>query len=407
MKRILFFMLLVSFVFATSYGHSRITIERTWLMENVEDGLIDFRGALAVNGTNQRVMAVFTEPEMDYEEDENGTIWLFYKGKMNDSTFAIKGTAIVDVDYDTHILSDSSLPEGSLSFTNLTAADDFISAQAMGLSDEQSSLRTVANLVNWVHNAVEYDVSFWGQARPAVEVFQLRKGVCVEYTHLLISMARSLGFETRYVSGYVFANSWQPHAWAEIDIPGYGWLPADATFSQVGILDSSHLAVNYGDDQSYIYDLLLSQRDNATLEVQDKVTTGFFSDESNPALLSIDFDKSTYVTDVSINNPRAEYLYGSYNFLVSSAYGKSESSVLLLMPNENLHVYHGLNHSLFENGYSYNIPLSASFNDATAEETITIDMDNDGVGNGQEEAPSVSCVPSFLLLALVISRAII
>ena len=407
MKRFFLLLLLISSVFA-SYGHSRITVERTWTIENVEGSAVDFRGALAVNGTNQRVMAILTEPEMDYEQDADGTIWLLYKGEMNDSKFILKGTAIVDVNYDTHILSDSSLPDQDLSFTNLTAADDSISAMASKLADERSSLRTIESLVNWVHKTVEYDVIYWGQAKSAKQVFQLKRGVCVEYTHLLISLARSLGFETRYVSGYVFANSWQPHAWTEIHVPGHGWLSVDATFGQVGILDNTHVAIDYGEDQSSIYDLLLTQYGNATLEVQDNVTTGFLSEEDNPVLLSIKFDNKTYVTDVTITNNRPEYLYGSYSFMVPSAYGQQESSVLLFEPHETVHLYHGLNHSLFENGYSYTIPISSSFNDASAEETLHISIDNnnatDEQNNGAVPAP---CVASILLVVLLFSRSII
>ena len=407
MKRILFFILLIYFAFA-SYGDARITLERTWTIGGVEGSTIDFRGALAVNNTNQRVMAALTEPEVDYEQDENGTIWLFYKGQMEDSEFVIKGTAVVDVNYDTHILSDSSLPRQELPFTDLTVPDEFISAQAAELADEQSSLRTIANLVNWIHGTVEYDVEYWGQTKSAKEVFQLRRGVCVEYTHLLISMARSLGFETRYVSGYVFADTWQPHAWTEIYVPGYGWLPADATFGQVGILDNSHVAIDFGEDQSAIYDLLLSQYEDATLEVHDKVTPGFLSEESNPALLSLDFDNKTYVVDVTITNNRPEYLYGSYSFLVPPDYGESESSLLLLGPHETVHRYHGLNHSLFEAGYVYNIPVSASFNDASAEESLRVSVSNNGVADTQNNgAPSAPCMTAILLLGLLFSRTII
>ncbi len=368
---------------------------------------MDFRGALAVNGTNQRVLAIFTEPELEYEQDENGTIWLLYKGKTNGSELVIKGTATVDVNYDTQILSDSVPPSRNLSVTNLTGANADISLQARALADKQSSLRTIVNLVNWVHKTVEYDVAYWEEAKSAEEVFRLRRGVCVEYTHLLISMARSLGFETRYVSGYVFANTWQPHAWAEIDVPGYGWLPADATFGQVGILDNSHLTIDYGRDQSDIYDLLICENENATLKVQDRVTPIFFSEEANPASLRIDFDDETLVVDVTMSNNRPEYLYGSYNFVVPSSHGQRESSVVLLRPKETLHAYHGLNHSLFESRFSYLVPVSASFNGAKAEKTLNITADG-STANGQKNSyvPAPCAVPA-LLLGLLISRAVI
>lgn len=409
MKRLFIFLLLVCALFASSptYGYSRLTVERAWTIGDANGSPIDFRGALAVNGTNQRVVAVITEPEMEYTQEGDGTIWLSYKGEANSSEFIIRGTAIVDVNYDTHILSDSPLPENNLSFTNLTLPDASISAKAKELTDRQSSLKTIANLVNWVHGTVEYDVGYWGEVKSAREVFQQRRGVCVEYTHLLISMARSLGFETRYTSGYVFSNSWQPHAWAEIYVPGYGWLPADATFGQVGILDSSHVVIDYGEEQPSIYDLLICQNENATLTVRDKVTSSFFSEESHPARVVMDFDEKTYVIDVIVTNNRPEYLYGSYGFVVPTSYGEKESSVVLLEPHETVRFYHGLNHSIFESGFSYNIPVSASFNDAVVEEDLSISISGDGPEAQEGEAAPPPCLASVLLIGMLLSRAVI
>jgi transglutaminase-like putative cysteine protease len=38
---------------------------------------------------------------------------------------------------------------------------------------------------------------------PLSEVLKLRKGVCQDFTHLMIACLRSLGFAARYVSGYL------------------------------------------------------------------------------------------------------------------------------------------------------------------------------------------------------------
>jgi transglutaminase-like putative cysteine protease len=66
------------------------------------------------------------------------------------------------------------------------------------------------------------------------EVLKLRTGVCQDFAHLFIAVARAMGVPTRYVSGYVYAGGGMPtigasHAWAEAWLPGRGWLGYDAT----------------------------------------------------------------------------------------------------------------------------------------------------------------------------------
>jgi transglutaminase-like putative cysteine protease len=70
------------------------------------------------------------------------------------------------------------------------------------------------------------------------EVLALRAGVCQDFAHLFIAVARAMGVPARYVSGYIHsgraaggARSVAPasHAWAEAWAPGRGWVGYDAT----------------------------------------------------------------------------------------------------------------------------------------------------------------------------------
>ncbi len=386
----LFILLLFSICFA-GYGDSRITVERTWTIEDVEGNFIDFEGPLIVNNSNQEIKYIGIESHGKYVQDDSGTFWVQYKGNLSDSKLSVTATATVNIDYDTNITSDVPLPGKALRATELTTANEKIVSQAHLLAVNSSSLATITNLVNWVHDSVKYDESYWDMTKSAEEIFEERHGVCVHYTHLLISMARSLGFETRYVNGYVLANNWQPHAWAEIYLPSYGWIAADATYGQVGILDNSHVALAYGEDQLSIHDMLLSRNQNATLEVKDKITKNFLLEDPNNISISIEFDNETYVIDVLITNHHPEYVFGSYKFL--NRYAGKESSVILLKPHETIHRYYGLNHSLFNNSHSYNVPVSASFNDAKEEKVFRI--------NGNSRQSSLCMLPAALFLLIL------
>jgi transglutaminase-like putative cysteine protease len=64
------------------------------------------------------------------------------------------------------------------------------------------------------------------------EVLALRAGVCQDFAHLFIAVARTMGVPARYVSGYIHAPgaaTTASHAWGEAWIPGRGWVGYDAT----------------------------------------------------------------------------------------------------------------------------------------------------------------------------------
>src|SRR6267378_2679666 len=66
------------------------------------------------------------------------------------------------------------------------------------------------------------------------EVLALRAGVCQDFAHLFIAVARAMGVPARYVSGYIHDSRGRgvtgaSHAWAEAWVPGKGWVGYDAT----------------------------------------------------------------------------------------------------------------------------------------------------------------------------------
>ena len=77
------------------------------------------------------------------------------------------------------------------------------------------------------------------------EVLELRAGVCQDFAHLFIAVARAMGVPARYVSGYIHVPerartgaaqgqgsgnvASASHAWGEGWVPGRGWVGFDAT----------------------------------------------------------------------------------------------------------------------------------------------------------------------------------
>jgi transglutaminase-like putative cysteine protease len=86
-----------------------------------------------------------------------------------------------------------------------------------------------------------YEKGITTSASPITEILEHRRGVCQDFTHLMIGLARALNIPARYVSGYIhpdherFRGYAQTHAWVEIYAPSQGWIGLDPTNNcQVG-----------------------------------------------------------------------------------------------------------------------------------------------------------------------------
>ncbi len=74
----------------------------------------------------------------------------------------------------------------------------------------------------------------------AAETLRLGSGSCRDLAALFIEAVRHLGFGARAVSGYLFdpdaaeRQEDTTHAWAEVFLPGAGWVPFDPTHNRMG-----------------------------------------------------------------------------------------------------------------------------------------------------------------------------
>ncbi|MGC2121502.1 MAG: transglutaminase family protein [Xanthobacteraceae bacterium] len=77
-------------------------------------------------------------------------------------------------------------------------------------------------------------------------------GSCRDFAVLFVEAARSLGFGARIVSGYLYdpgqnsvgsSGAGSTHAWAEVFVPGAGWITFDPTNRSVGSLNLVPVAV--------------------------------------------------------------------------------------------------------------------------------------------------------------------
>lgn len=98
----------------------------------------------------------------------------------------------------------------------------------------QAIERALDELTLTISREFTYDRSVTNVYSSVDDVLALRAGVCQDFAHLFIAVARAMGVPARYVSGYIHvptekAATTASHAWAEAWVPGRGWTGFDAT----------------------------------------------------------------------------------------------------------------------------------------------------------------------------------
>jgi transglutaminase-like putative cysteine protease len=80
-------------------------------------------------------------------------------------------------------------------------------------------------------------------AQTPVQTLNRNRGSCRDFAVLFVDAVRSLGFGARIVTGYLYdsdetalgsAGAGSTHAWAEVYVPGAGWITFDPTNRSVG-----------------------------------------------------------------------------------------------------------------------------------------------------------------------------
>ena len=139
----------------------------------------------------------------------------------------------------------------SLQPSELVPLDSDIAALAepFRLPDPARAFEVAQALTGRVYGLLSYRQEVTTVATRVDEVLRGRAGVCQDFAHLLIALARCLGLPARYVSGYIVQRSQSQtqagqsqtqtlgpsrgagasHAWAEVFTPSHGWRGFDPT----------------------------------------------------------------------------------------------------------------------------------------------------------------------------------
>ena len=122
---------------------------------------------------------------------------------------------------------------------------------ALTYQRDRSLFEYVAFLNQAVYDMMEYQPQVTTTNTRAQQILANPRGVCQDYSHLMLGILRHHQIPSRYVSGYLnqgqqFVGSTQLHAWVEVFIPELNWVGFDPTNNL--LVDQHHIKVAGGAD---------------------------------------------------------------------------------------------------------------------------------------------------------------
>jgi transglutaminase-like putative cysteine protease len=131
---------------------------------------------------------------------------------------------------------------------------EFVEGRKLGELKRADPLTALGRLNRIVYDAFDYEAGITDADSPIDHALAEGRGVCQDFAHIMIAVARGWGVPARYVSGYLFTDehdrstSGATHAWIEVFLPSLGWIGFDPTND--AMTGERHLAVAIGRDYS-------------------------------------------------------------------------------------------------------------------------------------------------------------
>jgi transglutaminase-like putative cysteine protease len=128
-------------------------------------------------------------------------------------------------------------------------------ARAFVRGTSTNTLALLQDLCAGVSNGVNYQSREEEGTQSPLETLDRGWGSCRDFAVLFADAVRSLGFGARIVSGYLYnpvgsSGAGSTHAWAEVYVPGAGWISFDPANRSVGGFNLIPVAVARGIQQA-------------------------------------------------------------------------------------------------------------------------------------------------------------
>ncbi len=101
-----------------------------------------------------------------------------------------------------------------------------------------------AYLMDAVYGMMVYTPGATNVSTTAAQAYDMRKGVCQDYAHVLIALCRANGITARYVNGFLTGIG-ETHAWVEV-YDGEAWIGLDPTHNT--LIEYGYIKLSHGRD---------------------------------------------------------------------------------------------------------------------------------------------------------------
>lgn len=162
-------------------------------------------------------------------------------------------------------------------------------AEEIGFGQDQDPLTALFNLNERIHTAIEYTPKSTAVDSPIDTALENRRGVCQDFSHIMIALLRKASIPARYISGYVFLDperkkekeiSGASHAWVEAYLPATGWIGLDPTNNSS--VSNKHIRIAVGRDYADVPPTRGTYKGNARSELTVGVHISETEDEDIP-----------------------------------------------------------------------------------------------------------------------------
>lgn len=132
----------------------------------------------------------------------------------------------------------------------------FAAEQGLERLRHRDPLNAVRALATIIYESFAYETGVTEADSPIDEALRERRGVCQDFSHIMIAICRAWGIPARYVSGYLFTDREAgdrsdpdaTHAWVEVFLPSLRWVGFDPTNNVMA--GERHVAAAVGRDYS-------------------------------------------------------------------------------------------------------------------------------------------------------------
>ena len=181
------------------------------------------------------------------EKDSFGNTCVYGTAKQTHDHFSVDVQGEADIDIDRQ-LKDEEYKVGIFKYeTPLTKAGTSIRKFHLELEPAvlyPNNFERAFYIMNMIYDDFSYVQGVTGISTDAEEAFNLRRGVCQDYAHILLALCRLERIPCRYVAGMIPGEG-ATHAWTEIYDNGV-WRMLDPTHNRE--CDDTYIKISSGRD---------------------------------------------------------------------------------------------------------------------------------------------------------------